>query len=117
MDLSKAFDAINRTILWTKLYKKGIPEEMIRRIRRGHQGTTLAPKYKGKYGNASDNNIGVFQGAAISPLMFTVYLDDMMEGLEALNRRTNLPIRMIHDRPNQQQEELLLEEISQKQEI
>ena len=46
--------------------------------------------------------------------MFTVYLDDMMEDLEALNRRTNLPIRMIHDRPHQQQEELLLEEISQE---
>ena len=114
MDLSKAFDTINRTILWTTLYKKGIPEEMIRHIRRGHQGTTLAPKYKGKYGNTSDNNIGVFQGAAISPLMFIIYLDDMMEDLEALNRRTNLPIRMIHDRPHQQQEELLLEEIGQK---
>ena len=89
---------------------------MIRRIRRGHQGTMLAPKYKGKYGNANDNNIGVFQGAAISPLMFTVYLDDMVEDLEALNRRTNLPIRMIYDRPHQQQEELLLEEIRRKTE-
>ena len=87
---------------------------MIRHIRRGHQGTTLAPKYKGKYGKASNNNIGVFQGAAISPILFIIYLDDMMEDLEALNRRTNLPIRMIQDRPHQQQEELLLEEIRKK---
>jgi len=48
MGLSKAFGAINRTILWATLYKKGTPEEMTRHIRRGHQGTTLAPKYKGK---------------------------------------------------------------------
>lgn len=37
-----------------------------------------------------------------------------MEDLEALNRRTNLPIRMIQDRPQQQQEELLLGEIKKK---
>ena len=46
MDLSKAFGAINRTLLWTTLYKKGLPEEMIKQIRRGHIGTRLAPKYK-----------------------------------------------------------------------
>ena len=61
MDLSKAFDTINRTLLWTTLNKKGIPEEMIKRIRRGHTGTKLAPKYKGRYGKLNENNIGVFQ--------------------------------------------------------
>ena len=40
----------------------------------------------------------------------------MMEDLEALNRRTNLPIRMIQDRPHQQQKDLLCEEIHNKQE-
>ena len=36
-----------------------------------------------------------------------------MEDLEALNRRTNLPMRMILGRPHQQQEELLWEEIQE----
>ena len=35
MDMSKAFDTINRTQLRTVLYKKGIPVEMITHIRRG----------------------------------------------------------------------------------
>ena len=61
MDLSKAFGTINRTLLWTTLYKKGIPEEMIRRVRRGHTGTRLAPKYKGRYGKLNENNIGASQ--------------------------------------------------------
>ena len=34
MDISKAFGAINRTLLWAALYKKGIPEETIRQIKR-----------------------------------------------------------------------------------
>ena len=110
MDLSKAFDAINRTLLWTTLYKKGLPEETINHIRRGHTGTRLAPKYKGRYGKLNGNNIGVFQGSEISALLFIIYLDDMMEGLEALNRRTNLPIRSIQDRQHRQKEALIREE-------
>ena len=61
---------------------------MIRHIRRGHQGTRLAPKYRGSYGEAKENNIGVSQGSEISALLFIIYLDDMMEDLAALNRRT-----------------------------
>ena len=114
MGLSKAFGTINRTLLWTTLYKKGLPEEMIRHIRRGHLGTKLAPKYKGRYGKSNTNNIGVFQGSAISALLFIIYLDDMMEDLAALNRRTQLPIRIIQDRPHQQKEEVLRKDIQEK---
>ena len=41
--------------------KKGPPEEMIRHIRRGHQGAKLAPKYRGMYGEAKDSNVGGLQ--------------------------------------------------------
>ena len=58
MGRPKAFGAINKTLLWTTLYKKGIPVEMIIRIRRGHQRTKLAPKYKWGYGGLSWSNIG-----------------------------------------------------------
>ena len=47
MGLSVSFGTINRTMLWATLYKKGIPEETIGHIRRGHRGTRLSPKYKG----------------------------------------------------------------------
>ena len=38
MGLSMAFGAINRTILRMTLYKKGLPGETIKHIRRGHRG-------------------------------------------------------------------------------
>ena len=44
MGLSEAFGTINSTLLWTTLYKKGIPIDMIKRIRPGHQDTKLANK-------------------------------------------------------------------------
>ena len=95
--------------------QKEIPEETIRRIRSGHTGTRLAPKYKGKYGKLNENNIGVFQGSAISALLFIIYLGDMMGDLEALNRRTNLPMRIIQDRPHEQKKELLWNETQEAQ--
>jgi len=49
MDLSKAFDAVNRTILWTSLYKKGIQIQTIPHIRRGHMNTTLQAKHNKQY--------------------------------------------------------------------
>ena len=107
MGLSEASEAINRTRLWTTLYKKGLPEEMIRHIRRGHRWTKLSPKYRGSYGESKGNNVGVFQGSSISALLFIIYLVDMMEELAALNRRTSLPMRVIQDRPREQNKKLL----------
>ena len=107
MGPSEAFGATNRTLLWAALYKKGLPEEMIRRIRRGHQGTKLAPKYRGRYGEHKRNNIGVCQGSTLSALIFIIYLDDMMEGLAALNRRSQLPTRIIADSQHEQNKRIL----------
>ena len=111
MDISKAFGTINRAKLWTTLYTKGVPGEMIRHIGRGHQGTRLAPKYRGRYGEAKGNNIGVSQRSAISALLFIIYLDDMMEDLAALNRSTKLPMRIIQDRPHEQNKKMLWGEV------
>ena len=93
MDLSKAFDTVNRTQLWTTLYKKGLPIELITHLRRGHQNTKLVAKLNGEYGKPQDNNVGVFQGSAVSALLFIIYLDDMMEDYQALNQKSNLATR------------------------
>ena len=80
---------------------------MIKHIRRGHRGTRLAPKYRGIYGEAKENNIGVFQGSATIALIFIIYWGDMMEGLSALDRRSKLPMRIIQDRPHGQNKKQL----------
>ena len=98
MDIAKAFDKVNRTLLWATLYKKGLPIDMITHIRRGHQNATLLPKTRGKYGATTENNVGVFQGSALSALLFIIYQDDVMGNYDALNHANNLPIRHIIER-------------------
>ena len=117
MDLANAYDTISRTPLWTTLYMKGIPTERTNHIRHGRQGTKLAPEYKGKYREPWGRNIGVFRGSAISAILFIIYMDDMMEDNAALNRRSNLPARIVHDRPAQKAKQLLWETIAAKDKI
>ena len=62
IDLSKAFGATSRTLPRTTLYKKGLPEEIIRHIRKGHRWARLSPEYSGRYGATEEDNIEVFQG-------------------------------------------------------
>ena len=73
---------------------------MIRHIRRGRQGTRLAPKYKGRYGEPKEDNIGVSQGSAISALLFIIYLGGVVGDLASLNRRPHLQTRIIQGRPH-----------------
>ena len=60
---------------------------------KGHQETRLCVKHKGEYGEECQNNVGVFQGSAISALMFIIYLDDTMEDFKAMNRKMKLTTR------------------------
>ena len=103
MGLSNAFGAINRTLLWATVYKKVYMGEMIKRIQRGHRGAQRAPKYEGEYGELrGSNNIGVFQGSAVSALLFIIYMGDMMGDYGSMRRRSKLPIRIAQDRPHEQ---------------
>ena len=108
MDLSKAFDAVNRTILRTSLYKAGIPIQTILHIRRGHTNTTLQSKYNKQYGGEINNNIGVSQGSAASALLFIIYLQDMMDDFHALNYLHKIPYRETKQRDEQSKINTLL---------
>ena len=111
MDLSKAFDTVNRPLMWTTLYRKGIPIDMIKQIWRGHQNTQLLSKSHNQYGPPVLNNIGVFQGSAISALLFIIYLDDMMEDYDALNANKQILRKQTQERCTQEQLTLTAEKV------
>ena len=50
MDLSKAFGAVNRSLMWASLYEKGLPVSPIQQIWRGHQNAKLMAKSHNQYG-------------------------------------------------------------------
>ena len=52
LDLSKAFGAVNRDILWEVLYERGLPSNLIQIIM-GNQGTKLRPENNGIIGGGN----------------------------------------------------------------
>ena len=70
-DLTKAFDKINRNKLWNMLYEKGLPIILIQIIN-GHINNLLCCKIGNNLNKTISNNVGVFQGSPLSPLLFTI---------------------------------------------
>ena len=75
IDLSKAFDCINRTKLMEILQEllKEKPSEL-RMIRYLMSNTNLVPRVQGRYGDKFTTTLGIPQGDGLSPALFIIYL-------------------------------------------
>ena len=85
VDLSKAFDMINFSILIKKLHKTGLPKQIVNII-----GYML----KNTYINTLVNNMktdpwraenGTRQGGILSPLLFSFYINEMIDEISEMN--------------------------------
>ena len=81
VDFSKAFDKINRSILFYKLMKNGWKGKVIDTFRSLYDKTHFRVKRNGKLSPVILNNIGVNQGGITSGLMFRIYMSDLSEHL------------------------------------
>ena len=75
IDLSKAFDMINRNKIRRILYEKGIPMPIIHNIIKGHHDNILRGKHNGAMGNKIPYNKGAPQGIPISALLYITFAD------------------------------------------
>ena len=81
IDFKKAFDTVDRVLLWKKLASVGINGRLLNVV---HNIYKLAKSYvrnNGKISNTFLCNIGVRQGENLSPLLFAMYLNDLSQFL------------------------------------
>lgn len=76
IDYKKAFDLIDRSILWTKLINQGIDENMLKIIQSLYQNVKSCIKYNGFLSEYYRNTIGLFQGEILSPILYSLYVND-----------------------------------------
>lgn len=77
VDMMKCFDSIYRNALWLKLYKIGIQGKLLRIIRDMYQKVKSCVKACSTYSDYFQYAIGLRQGEVISPVLFSLFVEDL----------------------------------------
>ena len=76
IDYRKAFDFVNRSKLWIKLTKTGIQGKMLKIIKSLYENIKCCVKYQGFLSEYFGSKIGLFQGEILSPILYSLYVND-----------------------------------------
>ena len=74
IDLQKAFDTVNRRMLWHVMQKFGCPPKFVAVISEFHDNMTARVSIGGEETDTFGVEVGVKQGSVIVPVIFNVYL-------------------------------------------
>ena len=74
IDLTKAYDSVDRTLMWTVLARFGIPPRMLAVIRQFHDGMRACVRLDdGECSDMFDVEQGLRQGCVLAPLLFNIF--------------------------------------------
>ena len=74
IDLQKAYDTVDRTLLWQVLTRIGVPPQMLAVIQQFHDGMRACVRPDdGVYSDWFEVEQGLRQGCVLSPLLFNIF--------------------------------------------
>ena len=79
VDNTKAYDMVNREVLWMVLERRGLPMNLINLIKSKLEGTTAKVKYNGKLSEKFNLSHGLTQGGMLPPCLFIFFMGTIME--------------------------------------
>ena len=75
IDLQKAYDSVDRELLWVVLARFGVPEKMLTVIRQFHEGMRARVRtHDGEHSEWFAVTHELRQGCVLSPLLFNIFL-------------------------------------------
>ena len=83
LDASMAFDKVNLLVLFTKLYKNHLCPLTLRLLMNSYCSQKMRIRWNGAYYDTFTICNGVKQGGVLSPLLFNIYLEELLLKLEA----------------------------------
>lgn len=85
IDFSKAYDTIDRQILWDKIRKLGIVDTFCHAIMSIYTNVLCSVRLNGHYTDWFTVNSGLKQGCPLSPILFNLYINDLVSFLQSFN--------------------------------
>ena len=82
IDFRKAYDKTNRSILFNKLENLGLSRKMLRTLLSIYSRVQCCVKLNISYTDWFDVNAGLKQGCKLSPLLFNLFINDVVEELK-----------------------------------
>lgn len=92
IDFSQAFDNLWRVGLWHKLLQKSVDGKFFRVIYNMYQNIKSCISLQDKVSTSFKSEIGVRQGENLSPLLFSMYLNDLQTNLH-INGSTGIELK------------------------
>ena len=83
IDLSKAFDRMNHHALFLKLMDRKIPHNLLTLLEKWFSVSTSCVKWGSSYSNFFRLLCGVRQGGVLSPFLFAVFVDSLVDRVKA----------------------------------
>jgi len=82
IDMEKAYDRVSREVLWSCLEKKRVSQAYIRVIKDMYMGGRTSVRMPGRVANNFYVGMGLHQGSALRPFLFTLVMDELTEGIQ-----------------------------------
>ena len=82
LDVQKAYDTVWRNGLWVKLWDLGVRGRMWRVIKRMYEASRSAVLLDGEKSASFSVEQGVAQGCSLSPILFSVFINDLLKEVE-----------------------------------
>ena len=92
LDQKKAFDVVNREFLFSILERVGAQDGLIKILRCLYSGTTTSIQINGHLSEKVCLNRGVRQGCPLSPSLYTLYIQSVIQYIKHRSALKGLPI-------------------------
>ena len=98
IDLQKAYDTVDRTLLWQVLTRIGVPPQMIAVIRQFHDGMRACVRPDdGVCSDWFEVGQGLQQGCILSPLLFNIFFAAVLNAvLQRFNEEPAILAELVH---------------------
>lgn len=85
LDMSKAFDRVNHTVLFHKLMQRGMPPVVLQLLMTWYKSSNAFVRWNNYVSSVFSLSAGVRQGGVLSPLLFNVYVDNFLLRMQSAN--------------------------------